>query len=380
MPGLASFEASRGWRFAAIVALGLIAIIVAARFQAPDDIDFISYWAAAKLTLSGHAAAAYDLAAHRAVEASAVPVEGKMPFASPPPVLLVLWPFGLLPFAWATMAWVVAGLSLYVWTVRRTLPGMLPLALAFPPLLVSGIVGQTGWITASLFIGAMALLPKRPLVAGLVFGCLAMKPQLAILVPLALLAGREWRAIAGAALSVSALALLTLIVFGAEVWQGFFAMLPLFGAAASEGTVGWSRIASLYAALRMIGMPETLAMSLHAIVAMIAAFCVWRVWSRPAEASKRAAILAAATMLISPYLYLYDHLMLIAAVAWAVHAGVPQRWVVLLYLVSLGGLIQMIVPAPPANIMPLTPLVLVAIIMFWQPNSSKRHQTPISSD
>lgn len=364
MPGVATYQVSRAWRVAAILALGLIGVVLMSRFQVPDDIDFISYWAAAKLTLSGQPALAYDVAVHRAVEMTAAPVEGKMPFPYPPPALFLLWPFGLLPFLWATVAWIVAGLLLYTWTVRRTLRGMLPLVLAFPPLLISGIIGQNGWITASLFLGGMALLPTRPLVAGLLFGCLAMKPQLAVLVPLALLAGREWRAVAGSIVGFAGLCLASLAVFGIDAWQGFFDLLPLYGSAASEGTIGWPKIASLYASLRMTGVTETAAMAIHAGVALAATAMVWRIWRDPTLIHARAAVLATATMLISPYLYMYDHLMLIAAVAWALQQGVKQSWIAALFVISFGGLVQMVMPAPPANIMPLPPLILLALIVW----------------
>jgi Glycosyltransferase family 87 len=360
----ANIIVARGWRFAAILALGLIAVVLVSRFQAPDDIDFISYWAAAKLTLAGDPALAYDVAVHRAVEETVVTVDGKMPFPYPPPALFLLWPFGLLPFVWATVAWIVVGLLLYGWTVRKTLPGMLPVALAFPPLLISGIIGQNGWITASLFLGGMALLPCRPFVAGMLFGCLAMKPQLAVLVPLALLAGREWRALAGSVAGFAGLCLASLAMFGIAAWQGFFDLLPLYGSAASTGTVGWSKIASLYASLRMIGIPEAIAMTIHAVVAVAAIALVWRIWRDPALTLARAAILAAATMLISPYLYMYDHLMLIAAVAWALHQGVRQRWIAALFLISLCGLVQMVMSAPPVNVMPVVPLTLLAVVVW----------------
>lgn len=371
MAGTLNLAISRGWRIAAILSIGFVAIVLAARFRTPDDIDFVSYWAAAKLTLAGQPAVAYDVAAHRALEMTVAPVEGKMPFPYPPPALFLLWPFGLLPFFWATIAWSTTGLLIYAWAVRKTLPGLLPVALAFPPLLHSGIIGQNGAITAALFLGAMALLPGRPFSAGLLFGCLAMKPQLAVLVPLALLAGREWRAAAGSVAGFTGLSFASLAVFGAEAWRGFFDLLPLFGSAASEGSVGWPRIASPYASLRMVGVPEAPALAIHGLVAIAAAAAVWRIWRDPSLVHARAAILAAATMLISPYLYMYDHVMLVAAVAWALRAQVRQSAITVLFLLSFAGLVQMVVPVVPLNVMPLTPLILLVLVAWmtgiWRP-------------
>ena len=70
-------------------------------------------------------------------------------------------------------------------------PDTLWLALALPPVLVNAITGQAGFLTAALFVGGMALLPKRPFAGGLLLGLLVVKPQLGLVLPFALLAGRR---------------------------------------------------------------------------------------------------------------------------------------------------------------------------------------------
>ena len=63
----------------------------------------------------------------------------------------------------------------------------------------------------------------REWLAGLVIGLLTIKPQLGVLIPLALIAGRYWRAIAGAVLSSALLAALAYALFGIETWRAFLA-------------------------------------------------------------------------------------------------------------------------------------------------------------
>ena len=71
--------------------------------------------------------------------------------------------------------------------------------LAAPVTLICLTHGHNGFLTALLLGGGLMLLDERPFVAGLLLGCLIYKPQFALVLPPLLLAGWNWRAIAGAA-------------------------------------------------------------------------------------------------------------------------------------------------------------------------------------
>ena len=45
-----------------------------------NPVDFLSYWAAGKLAFAGHAASAYDIHLHKAVEQTVAPITGLLPF------------------------------------------------------------------------------------------------------------------------------------------------------------------------------------------------------------------------------------------------------------------------------------------------------------
>ena len=79
----------------------------------PYQMDFVSYWAAAQLTVAGNPAGAYDVALHRATELGAIPLHGALPFAYPPCFLLPLAPFGLLSYPVAAFAWVLLTFAFY---------------------------------------------------------------------------------------------------------------------------------------------------------------------------------------------------------------------------------------------------------------------------
>src|SRR6185369_5853354 len=90
------------WRWFRAVAIGfaiafLILFVKAAwvNFTDPRTVDFLSYWAAARLAVEGHAPLAYDVIVHRQVETTAVSLYGLNPFPYPPPFLLLLLPFGI---------------------------------------------------------------------------------------------------------------------------------------------------------------------------------------------------------------------------------------------------------------------------------------------
>lgn len=359
-----AYKLSHRWWYAAIAVLVVIASYAIQNIIAPYGMDFVSYWSAAKLTLAGDAAGAYDQALHRAVSASAADFAGQMPFPYPPPYLILVAPFGLIDFPIAAALWIALSVGMWWAVVRKVFPGHEALALAFPPVLVCGMIGQNGLLSASLLLLGMHWLPTRRFVAGVMFGCLAMKPQLACLIPLALLAAREWRALAGSVAGFAGLALLSLAVFGIGAWQGFFDMLPLYGSLAREGLVGWQRIASVYAMMRQIGLDPGPAVLVHALVATGAMLIVWTVWRHSADTILRGAALVTATMLISPYLYLYDHAMLIAAIIWALREGVSQRAIAALFGLSFLGFIQMAVAAPIANVMPVVPVMLLGMIAW----------------
>jgi hypothetical protein len=343
--------------FLFVAVLALVTVL-----RDPYQMDFISYWAAARLALEGNPAAAYDFAAHRAVELQATMVGG-LPFGYPPSFMLLVAPFALFSYPVGAVAWVVVTFALYALAVRLWRPDFLWPALALPPVLVNAITGQAGFLTAALFLGGAALLPKRPFAAGLLLGLLVVKPQLGLVLPLALLAGRQWRAIAGAAASSLGLLLLGLLVFGWRTHVAWIGQAGLFASVASEGLAGWHRMASVYAAARFAGLGAAPAWILHGLVALAAiAAAVW-VWHRHADWGARIAALAAATALASPYMFGYDTLILVAPFAWLVARGRHLLLLAAAWAVLLLGLLQALGWSGGPNLAPLAPMILLALVV-----------------
>lgn len=321
--------------------------------------DFLSFWAAGRLTFQGQVQSVYVIALHHAAETQAVPGVGLLPFPYPPFVLPLFLPFGMLPFWIGFAAWIALTAVFYVAISWRRIEARFALAQAAAA--ANFITGQNGFLTAGIFIGGTRMLASRPFVGGAILGLLCFKPQLAILLPVALLAGREWRAIVGGIASSAALVLLGLLLFGTPAYSSFLAILPDFSNWLSAGRWPWGELASPFALLRWFGVPMSTALLVHGIIALGAAALTARAWWLRTE--ERVPVLAAATLLAPPYLFTYDALLLTLPLAWLAKQK-RQAPFVSAWLLSLLPVIAYLRPFP--NTIPLA-----AIVALWALHSNK---------
>jgi hypothetical protein len=320
-------------------------------YAEPGNRDFESFWDAGKFALAGTPALAYGNTA---------------PFLYAPAFLLLLLPFAALAFPLAMALWSTVTLGLYAVVARGFAPRSHWLTVAFAPVYVIAAIGQNGFVTGALFLGGLALLHReKKFAAGLVLGCLILKPQLALMLPVAMLAGREWRVIAGAIVSALAVLLVGAIAFGPAASVAWLSHMPLFMQIARGGVVSWSKLDSIYAASRQAGLSEQVAFIIHGTVALVAAVLVARLWSSDAKPMAKAAVLGTATMLASPYIYLYDALVLIPAFVWLVERRTPVALVASLWLLPIAIIAQIAQKGGSPNIGPLLQLTLLALCWLW---------------
>ncbi len=164
--------------------------------------DFTNLWIAGVQALHGEAAWVYNPAAH--VRAQEVLVgAGHAHYAIwpyPPTYFLIAVPLALLRYVAAFLTWealTLLGLAVVIYLIVRRRPAIAVL-LASPFTLWNIAAGQSGFLTASLLGASLLVLERRPVVAGVFIGCLTYKPQWGILIPVALVAAKEWRAVASA--------------------------------------------------------------------------------------------------------------------------------------------------------------------------------------
>ncbi len=170
------------------------------------------------------------------------------------------------------------------------------LALAFPATFVNLGHGQNGFLTASLLGGALLLLDRRPLVAGVLIGLLAYKPQFGVMIPLVLLATARWRVIGAAIATVLAACAVTTRAVRREGLDRFRRVRPKFTRVVvlEAGDTGWEKIQSIFSAVRMWGGSVDAAYAAQAALALaVAVSLVWLWRSRAADELKAAALACA---------------------------------------------------------------------------------------
>ena len=297
----------------------------------PLGSDFITFWGASHLALSGHAASAYDPQLILPAERAAIPwadFKAILSWQYPPTFLLLVLPLALLPYFPSLLLFLGASFAAWLAVQRRILPrreALLPL-LAFPGVFVNAGAGQNGFLTAALLAGALLLLDARPLLAGVLIGILTIKPQLGLLLPLALACGRYWRVLAFAAAAAAAFLALSLAVLGPGTLQAFAARLPVLAQWLAQGNLPLRLMPTFYAMTRLLGAPAAVAAAVQGAAALFAAGAVAWIWLRCADRSLRNAGLIAGTLLVSPYLYDYDLVCLAPALAWYVEHALRKGW------------------------------------------------------
>jgi hypothetical protein len=213
----------------------------------------------------------------------------------------------------------LAGCVAAVYSIVRRLP-VIALVLACPYAAWNFVGGQNGCLTASLFGAALLFLERRPVLAGVFVGCLTYKPQFGILVPLALVASKQWRALVSAGVTVAVLASASISVFGTGVWAAFpqqlFAQtsITLFADPDSH----WRLLQTVYGVVRYLNGTAALAWLAQAVTTVGLAIIVWLVWRSEARDALKAATLSGAALIASPWASAADMAVLVIPTAFLV--------------------------------------------------------------
>jgi hypothetical protein len=291
--------------------------------------DFVNVWSAGRLVLDGHPALAYDWDIQKQVQVAVLgqSYEGNFAWHYPPPFLFVAALLALFPYGVAYFGWAAVSLVPYLAVVRAIVGrsfGLL-LAAAFPVVFTNALVGQNGFLTASLIGGTLYLMPTRPVLSGVCLGLLSYKPQYGLLFPLALIAASQWKVFFTAGIVAVLIASLSWLAFGSESWQAFFHWMPMFSQAfLTEGRAPWGKMQSIFALVRYFGGTEQLAWVFQWIMSGAVAVLLALMWRSRIGYPLKAAALAAGTLLITPYLFLYDMVVLAIAVAFLVRIGLSH--------------------------------------------------------
>jgi hypothetical protein len=353
--------------------------------------DFISFQAAATLAADGKAYSAYNPKVQHDTErklAGRADVD-YFSFFYPPVFILICLPFALLPHQTAFILWLAATGGVYWKMLRMYLAerGTIIPVLAFPAVFVNASFGQNGFLSGALLGFGALLLSKRPILSGLCYGTLIYKPHLGLLIPITLAAARAWRTLISAGAMALGLIVLSWAVFGPETWAAFFDSNHRARDAMENNLIGYEKFQSVFAFARTVGVGIVPAYFAQAFVGIaVAGALVWAAWRVPAGPALGAA-LAAGTLLVSPFLLVYDLAILGVPVAWLAAEGVssgfkPWEKIVLLSVYLLPGIALANqfagVPIPWCPLITSLLLLLVLRRMYQGLGASSSRTNPVA--
>lgn len=278
--------------------------------------DFFALWSYAKIAIAHAPAELYDPGAlHSAQVALGMEPGQQNPFPYPPSFLLILWPLGFLAYTPAYALWIAATFGFYVWATAERSARAVTTAIAIlaPTSTIMLVAGQSGFLAGALAIGGLRLVRTRPILAGVLLGLLSYKPQLWLLVPIALIAARAWRSIAAIGLTIAVLVVLTSMAFGWSVWPAWLASLPAYSRDFDAGAIRYHLMPTITANLQMLGLSLSESRFVQSAVAVGIAILIWRIY-RPGATRKAASVLLAGTFLATPHAFVYDLPMLTGAI------------------------------------------------------------------
>jgi len=287
----------------------------------------------------------------------------------PPTWLLIVRVFGALAFpqAWLAYLWASLGLVLVgvVAAFRSQLRFAVPLTLGFCGVWVAAAFGQNTLGIAGIALLGLAALPRHSLLGGICLGLVTFKPHLSVLIPLALVAGRFYRALAGFVLGAVGLFAASLASFGPAAWLDYLqnATRPIDRLLEFK-TMRPELMISTYAGLRVGGLGSVWALTGQAVVALGAAVALVGIVRRSPSPQLALAATVVATLLAVPHAYSYDLVLLtipiLVLVSLAQEVGWQQQD---LEVTTLAYLLPILVE--PGNAFahaPVTPLLLLVIL------------------
>ena len=257
----------------------------------------------------------YDLAAQKTVVESLGAYWS--PYLNPPPLAWLGTAFLPLPFGAAALVWTVVivvaagfawwlaapGAGLARWAYLALFVGLFPTAFGLmvgqPVALVAAAVAAAWWLAQR----------RRPVLAGLALSFIALKPQLALLVPLCLLIAGQRRMFFAWLIAVAVMVVVAAVLLGPEGLQRYRDALSL----ASQ----WEPTRR-YAIAGPLGLgPQVYVVEV--VVVALAAFAAWRQRGGGPELPIATGIVA--SLLFTPYVGFQDFAMLVVAGWLVIRAG-----------------------------------------------------------
>jgi hypothetical protein len=311
------------------VALGPYPMTAAKEVAFPD---YVAHWTGGRLLLEGRVDSLYDPAVQAELQRRELPESsGLFWFVSPPPAAFLYLPLAALPYAVSALLWTVLTAACLAAAVVLARPLMAGRARDYPVLVIVFVAspavlelvgaGQdSGLALLLIMVGLRLLLSRRDVLAGGVLALGIFKPQLFVLVPLALLAQQRFRAVASFLGTAVSLCAASLLVLGADVWRSWWAAIasPLYQSGVQVGQT-W-KMQSVSALLTSFGAPQALA---YGVLVLGAVVLVHRVARTRSDTAQVWALTLLTTVVCSPHVMSYDLVVLLPVLTYL--ASGPTR-------------------------------------------------------
>lgn len=190
------------------------------------ECDFGVFWPAGVLARSDNFAILYDHAKFGTQAASMLKTNGYIEhFLYPPTMLPLMAGISYFPFEFAAFLWMIGQLLLAAILFRAASFSwsVVIIALLSPAALFGTEIGQIGILCDAILVSGLVIACSRPYLGAGLLGLLAIKPQVGLLVPFALLFKGQWRGLIAFFLATLALCILATAWFGIAPWHFFLA-------------------------------------------------------------------------------------------------------------------------------------------------------------
>jgi alpha-1,2-mannosyltransferase len=337
--------------------------------------DFLHFYTLGLIAREHRGPELYDMKIQSELAATHVPQASGLPYLPlyPPQTSILFAPLAHLSYIHAlAVSWMISATLYFLccYWIWRSCPNLRThgvtvaiLAAAFPAFFHLIAWGQTSALALVCFTGAyLSLRSKREFLAGIVLGCLAFKPQLALAAAVLFIGAGSGKVVIGAALSGLAQFLIGVLYYGSQVFHDWLRML---GNLRSELPFLEPKIYQTYC-LRtfwsmLIPMPR-LALLLYALTAVLTLGITIFLWRHPSTPLRvRFSALLFTTVLVAPHLTVYDLVTLAPALLlvsdWLI--SVPMKAV----KTQLGTALYCVYLFPVAPIAWLTHVQLAVIAM-----------------
>jgi hypothetical protein len=313
--------------------------------------DFSCFWAGAKTALaSPHKL--YDFRAITILQGWPLGPHNLRPYIYPPSALFVFMPFVLAPYWVSYGLWVAVTGGLF-WVAGRKL-GAAWWFMLLPSVALVAYCGQVTFLVGGLTLLGLSL-RHRPGLAGVLLGvAAAVKPQLLILAPVALIALGDWKTLLAAAAAGAVLCLASLAVWGAQTWLDWLSALSQFQRLIFDNPALVADAVTPYAGLTAAGLNGAWAF----LLAPAAIGWVWLTFRRQTSLADRSIALLGGALLISPYAMNYELALFAPAMAVYLSRRRDRGW-----LAYLAASLAYISGVPMIALLAVIALPLIRMIL-----------------